>query len=391
MKKLLSPLLCATLLFGAARGVALDAAIASASTGQPFVSHEVRLCPDAPVGFAHCMAILVYSSLTSDAVPEGLNPSDVQAAYNLPSATAGKGQTIAIVDAYDDPNAEDDLGVYRAQFGLPPCTTANGCFRKVDQSGGANYPAADPNWSAEISLDLDMVSAICPNCHILLVEASGNNYDQLGGAVNTAIRLGANVVSNSYGGSEPQSEPSLEKRYYDHPGIPIIVSSGDGGYGVDFPASSQYVTAVGGTTLTRDNSARGWSESAWSNGGSGCSAFISKPPWQTDSGCSKRTVVDVAAVGDPATGVSVYDSYQRTGWLTMGGTSVAAPIIAAIYALAGNESSVTYGSYPYSHASSLFDVTSGSNGSCSPLYLCNAGPGYDGPTGLGTPNGIGAF
>lgn len=383
-----SPLLYAALLLGVSPCATFSA---FASARQPAVSHEVRVCPDAPAGFARCMAILVFSSLASDAVPQGLNPSDLQAAYNLPSATAGKGQTIAIVDAYDDPNAEDDLGVYRSQFGLPPCTTANGCFRKVNQNGGTSYPDADPNWSAEISLDLDMVSAACPNCHILLVEASGNSFDQLGSGVNTAVRLGANVVSNSYGGTESQSSTSLEKSYYDHPGVAITVSSGDNGYGADFPASSQYVTAVGGTSLTRDNSTRGWSETAWSNGGSGCSSFISKPSWQTNSGCSKRTLVDVAAVGDPASGVSVYDSYQRTGWLTMGGTSVAAPIIAGVYALAGNESSITYGSYPYSHTSSLFDITSGSNGSCAPSYLCNAGPGYDGPTGLGTPNGIGAF
>lgn len=391
MKKLLSPVLCATLLLGASRSVVLTTLIAFASTGHHTVSHQVRVCPDVPAGFAHCMAILVFSSLTSNAVPQGLNPSDLQAAYKLPSATAGKGQTIAIVDAYDDPNAESDLGVYRAQFGLPPCTTANGCFRKVDQHGGTNYPDADPNWSAEISLDLDMVSAACPNCHILLVEASGNGYDQLGGAVNTAASLGAQVISNSYGGAEPPTASSLEKSYYKHSGIALTVSSGDSGYGAGFPASSQYVTAVGGTSLTRDNSARGWSEIAWNNAGSGCSAFISKPSWQTDSGCTKRTVADVSAVADPGTGVSVYDTYQRAGWLTMGGTSVAAPIIASAYALAGNESSLTYGSYPYSHANSLFDITSGSNGACAPPYLCNAGPGYDGPTGLGTPNGIGAF
>lgn len=391
MKKVLSPVLCAMLLFLASRCVVLTTLIAFASAGHHVVSHQVHICPDAPAGFAHCMAILVFSSLTSNAVPQGLNPSDLQAAYNLPSATAGKGQTVAIVDAYDDPNAEDDLGVYRAQFGLPPCTTANGCFRKVDQNGGVSYPDPDPNWSAEISLDLDMASAICPNCHILLVEASGNGYATLGGAVNTAVRLGAQVISNSYGGTEPKTASSIEESYYKHASVAITASSGDTGYGVGFPASSRYVTAVGGTSLTRDNSARGWSETTWSNTGSGCSAFISKPAWQTDSGCSRRAVADVAAVGDPGTGVSVYDSYQRAGWLTMGGTSVAAPIIAGVYALAGNESSITYGSYPYSHTNSLFDITSGSNGTCDQTYLCNAGSGYDGPTGLGTPNGVGAF
>ncbi len=154
------------------------------------------------------------------------------------------------------------------------------------------------------------------------------------------------------------------------------------------------MTAVGGTSLNRASNTRGWSETTWSGAGSGCSAYDPKPSWQTDGGCTRRTVADVSAVADPNTGVSVYDSYSyqgRSGWLVFGGTSVASPIIASVYALAGNAASVNYGSYPYSHTSSLFDVTSGSNGSCGGTYLCTAGTGYDGPTGNGTPNGTGGF
>ncbi|GLV55924.1 peptidase S8 [Dictyobacter sp. S3.2.2.5] len=295
------------------------------------------------------------------------------------------------MDAYNDPNAESDLGVYRSQFGLSACTTANGCFKKVDQNGGTSYPRGNSGWAEEISLDLDMASAICPNCHILLVEASSNSFTNLGTAVNTAVNLGANTISNSYGGSESSGETS-NASYYNHPGHIITASSGDNGYGVEVPAAYNTVVAVGGTSLSRSGNTRGWSETAWNGAGSGCSAYISKPSWQTDAGCSKRTVADTSAVADPNTGVSVYDTYgQGSGWMVFGGTSVASPIIASVYALAGNASSVNAAQSLYSHTSSLFDVTSGSNGSCGGSYLCTAGSGYDGPTGLGTPNGTGAF
>jgi subtilase family serine protease len=318
--------------------------------------------------------------------PAGYSPADLRSAYAL--TAAGSGATVAIVDAYDDPNAEKDLGVYRSHFGLPTCTTGNGCFEKVNQSGGTAYPRGNTGWAEEISLDLDMVSAICLNCHIMLVEASSNSFANLGAAVNYAASHGAVAISNSYGGSEVSGEASYEAPY-NHPGIAVTVSSGDGGYGVEFPAASQYVTAVGGTSLARASTARGWAETVWSGAGSGCSAYIPKPTWQTDSGCTKRTVADVAAVADPSTGVAVYDTYREGGWLVFGGTSVAAPIIASVYALAGNTAG--YGSYPYSHTGSLFDVTSGGNGSCSGSYLCTGGTGYDGPTGLGTPNGTSGF
>lgn len=326
--------------------------------------------------------------------PPGYGPADLQSAYGLPSSTAGAGQTVAIVDAYDDVTAENDLAVYRAQFGLAPCTTANGCFKKVNQTGGSTPPSANASWGQEISLDLDMVSAICPNCHILLVESNSASYVDLGTAVNTAASLGANAISNSYGGSESSAETTTYDAYYNHPGHAITVSSGDNGYGVEYPAASRYVTAVGGTSLSRASNARGWSESVWSGAGSGCSAYETKPSWQTDTGCARRTVADVSAVANPNTGVAVYDStaYQgRSGWMVFGGTSVSSPIIASVYALAGNGGSVNYGSYPYGHLSSLFDVTTGSNGSCGSSYLCTGKTGYDGPTGNGTPNGAAAF
>jgi subtilase family serine protease len=337
---------------------------------------------------------LAHSSGAVDpaATPSGYGPADLRAAYALPSS-GGDGATVAIIDAYDDPEAESDLATYRSTFGLSSCTTDNGCFTKVGQTGTGTLPKADAGWAEEISLDLDMVSAICPNCHILLVEARSASMSDLGTAVNTAVSMGAKFVSNSYGGSESSSDTSYDSSYFDHPGVAITVSSGDSGYGVEYPAASRYVTAVGGTTLKQDSSARGWNETAWDGAGSGCSQYDAKPSWQTDTGCSRRTVADVSAVADPATGVAVYDTYgDDTGWEVFGGTSAAAPVIAGVYALAGTPSGGSSpASFPYAHPGSLFDVTSGSNGSCSGSYLCTAGSGYDGPTGLGTPDGTAAF
>jgi subtilase family serine protease len=354
------------------------------------------------VGFSHCN-LSVLATLKgvphAAAAPSGYGPADLRSAYGL-NVSGGAGQTVAIVDAYDDKTAEADLGVYRSQFGLPACTTANGCFKKVNQSGvQGSYPSNNAGWGLEISLDLDMVSAVCPNCHILLVEATNNQNANLYKAVDTAARLGANVISNSYGGSETATE-TADDVHFNHPGVAITVSSGDAGYGVEYPAASQYVTAVGGTTLTRSGS--GFTESAWSGAGSGCSAYEQKPSWQHDAGCARRTVADVSAVADPNTGVAVYDSncnfFQQLvgqcfkGWGVVGGTSASAPIVGGVYALAGNAASTSYpSSLPYGATGSLHDVTSGSNGSCGGSYLCTAGAGYDGPTGLGTPNGTGAF
>ncbi|MER5529631.1 S53 family peptidase [Streptomyces sp. NPDC002677] len=335
--------------------------------------------------------------------PSGYSPTNLRAAYGLTSAAAsnGSGETIAIVDAYNDPNAETDLATYRSYYGLSACTTANGCFKKVSQTGSTtSLPSSDAGWSEEISLDLDMASAICPNCNILLVEATSATMANLGTAVNEAVTLGAKFVSNSYGGSESSSDTSYDSSYFNHTGVAITVSAGDSGYGAEYPAASKYVTSVGGTKLSTSSTTRGWTETVWKTSstegtGSGCSSYDAKPTWQTDTTCTKRMISDVSAVADPATGVSVYDSYGVTaGWYTFGGTSVSAPIIAGVYALAGTPSSGSYpAKFPYNYAgtSYLNDVTSGNNGTCTTSYYCTATTGYDGPTGWGTPEGTTAF
>jgi subtilase family serine protease len=366
--------------------------------GGPGVGHR-PVCGPPRRGGAEChsrVAVDGSGAALSAAGPVGLTPEHLQAAYAAPATTAGFGRTVAVVAAYDAPTAEADLAVYRSQFGLPSCTKANSCFRKVDQKGGTKYPRADARWAQEIALDLAMVSAICPNCKVLLVEANSNSFADLGAAVDRAVTLGGVAVSNSYGAPEfsAQTTPKYASRYH-HPGVAITASSGDAGYGVQFPAASGYVTAIGGTTLTPDPmNPRGFSETAWAGSGSGCSAYTSKPTWQRDIGCPHRTVADVAAVADP--GVAVYSSYAyqgQSGWLTMGGTSVGAPIVAAMYALAGNsgQPKPPYAASLYEHSESLFDVVTGANGSCAASYLCTAGVGYDGPTGLGSPNGVAAF
>jgi hypothetical protein len=376
---------------------ATQAASGSAATA----TDEQKVCSGAPSPTrAQCLSLRYSGAKTvmspADAqTPSGYGPSDLQGAYSLP-ANGGSGQTIAIVDAYDDPSAESDLAVYRQQYGLPACTTANGCLQKVDQRGGTNYPMTDAGWAGEISLDLDMVSAIAPNAHILLVETDSSDVNSLGAGVDTAVAMGAKFVSNSYGSSDDPQEATTYDAYYNHPGVAVVAASGDNNYGVSYPAASQYVTAVGGTTLTRDlNTARGWSESVWQRApygpGSGCSQYEPKPAFQHDTGCTNRTVADVSAVAD---GVAVYQTFgaHAPGWNEFGGTSVATPIIAAAYADAGTPAPGTYpNSYPYAAQGGLNDITTGSNGICSPTYLCTAGPGYDGPTGLGTPDGLGAF
>jgi subtilase family serine protease len=383
----------ARLVVPVAVAVALGGSVASYAT-QPSTTvsyRDVHACDRAPAGWVSCSAI--RRDMSSNAkkphsggttTPAGYGPASLRSAYAVPATSTTA--AVAIVDAYDDPSAESDLATYRAQFGIAPCTTSNGCFRKVNQSGTGSLPPANTGWSQEIALDLDMVSAICPTCHILLVEATSATVGNLSTAVQTAAKLGAVAISNSYGGNEFSAETSYDAAY-NQPGIAVTVSSGDSGYGVQYPAASPNVIAVGGTSLKQQGGA--WTESAWSGAGSGCSAYEPKPTWQKDSGCSRRTVADISAVADPNTGVAVYDSYGQSGWLVFGGTSVASPIVASMYAIAGNR--VSTSSSVYGNAASLRDVTSGSNGNCSPAYLCTAGSGYDGPTGLGTPQGVGAL
>ncbi|WP_329315982.1 putative Ig domain-containing protein [Streptomyces sp. NBC_01262] len=366
-----------------------------------------HLCGTPSPGHAACFAqrrtdikqklAAAISPDAADATVSGISPANLHSAYNLPS-TGGSGLTVAVVDAYNDPNAAADLAVYRSQFGLSACTVASGCFKQVSQTGSTtSLPSNDTGWAGEEALDIDMVSAVCPNCNIILVEANSATDADLGAAENEAVALGAKFVSNSWGGDESSSQTSSDTAYFKHPGVAITVSAGDSGYGAEWPATSQYVTAVGGTALSTSSSTRGWTESVWKTSstegtGSGCSAYDAKPSWQTDTGCTKRMESDVSAVADPATGVAVYDTYGGSGWAVYGGTSASAPIIAGVYALAGTPGTSDYpAKYPYSHTSNLYDVTSGNNGSCSTSYFCTAATGYDGPTGWGTPNGTTAF
>jgi hypothetical protein len=377
---------------GGAMAWTAEAATTDATPNTTRLCGQIPTTPNRYACLAEVRTDIKHAFIAGQAAPAGYGPADLQSAYKLPSGTAGGGATVAIVDAFDDPNAEKDLGTYRSQFGLPACTTANGCFKKVNQNGAASpLPASDSSWGGEISLDLDMVSAICPKCHILLVE-SNQPDNTLFTAIDSAAKLGAKYISNSWGGGESKSDPSFDNTHLNKPGVVITASSGDGGFGVIHPASSRYVTAVGGTSLTKSSNSRGWTETAWNGAGSGCSSVMPKPSWQKDSGCGNRSVADVSAVADPNTGVAVFDSFGEPGWLVFGGTSAASPIIASVYALAGTPAAgTTPSSYPYAHTGNLFDVTSGSNGSCSPSYLCKAKVGYDGPTGLGTPNGVAAF
>jgi hypothetical protein len=321
----------------------------------------------------------------------GFSPADLRSAYDLPSH-GGAGLTIAITIAYDYPTAASDLALYRETYGLPPCTGASGCFKKVNQVGNAgDYPQAESGWAAEAALDLDMASAICPECKLLLVEANDNGYENLPPAVATAAKLGADVISNSWGGEEFSGEVAFDP-YLHHPGIPVLFSSGDAGFGPEYPAASPEVIAVGGTSLRRDDGTRGWAESAWIGAGSGCSEYEKKPAWQTDEACDKRTIADVSAVADPETPVSVYDTYGGYGgWLLFGGTSASTPLMAGVEAVSSSTERAAGAALFWERGpeGGLFDVTEGRNGHCEPpaTYLCAARPGYDAPTGWGTPGG----
>lgn len=360
-------------------------------------TYHLAVCPRGQgAGVARCFSHVVVDARGNEingkasasplVTPSGYGPADLRSAYNV-AAGGSASTTVAIVDAYGYSNAESDLGVYRSQYGIAACTTANGCFRKVNQTGGTSYPRNNTGWEQETALDLDMVSAMCPGCHILLVEANSASLADLAAAENEAAALGAHVISNSYGGGETGS--STYASAYNHSGVAITVSTGDSGYGVQFPASAPTVIAVGGTHLTRASTTRGWAEVAWTSGGSGCSGIYAKPSWQKDALCTARMEADISAVADPNTGVAVYGpSGQGKGstWLVFGGTSVSAPLLGGMYGLKASTVNAAASIYA-APAGSLNDVTSGSNGSCGGTYFCTAGAGYDGPTGLGTPNG----
>jgi hypothetical protein len=325
----------------------------------------------------------------------GYSPADLRSAYDLPSSAAGSGETVGVVDAHDDPDAEADMNAYRTEYGISECTASSGCFSKVNQEGEkSSYPTPEAKWVTEISLDLDMVSAVCPQCHIVLVEADTAEAENMAAAEDEAASLRPAAISDSF--TEPE-EPAFASAY-DHPGIPIAAASGDNGYGVSSPASYPGVIAVGGTTLQHNASGRPpWTETVWSGTGSGCTREP-KPAWQDDGGCDFRTDNDVAAVADINTPVSVYDSYEtkqkEEAWLLLGGTSAATPIVAGAMALASPYTRSFPGAqalYLDAAAGGGFnEITSGANGGCG-SYLCQAGPGFNGAFGFNGPTGLGGL
>jgi subtilase family serine protease len=376
---------------------------------QPAAGMRAACAPSRP-GFARCYTLwgpqasvnrAIAAGVTgAAATPKGWGARDLESAYKLP-VSRHPHQTVAVTIAYNTPHLAHYLAVYRKEYGLPACTSAGGCFRVVNQNGRTSpLPSSGKGsgWDLEITLDISMISAACPHCHILVVEANQPSLVALGKAEDTAARLGAQVISNSYGTREDGYSFSLSK-YYNHPGHTIVVSAGDFGYtAASWPANLRSVTSVGGTELHRAANARRWSETTWNNdwgaGGSGCSAYVPKPSWQPATDCPMRTVADVSAA---AFNIPVYNTVYG-GWVTVAGTSASAPLIAGIYGLAGNGATTTQ-KFLYAHASSLFDITSGNNdwfsgskgAACGFDSLCVAGPGYDAPTGLGTPRGTGAF
>ena len=333
--------------------------------------------------------------------PTGLSPAKTRHAYGFDLITnQGAGQTIGIVDAYDDPNIESDLAVFNSQFGLLPCTTANGCFHKIYASGVK--PKTDAGWSLEISLDVEWAHAIAPKAKIILVEAASNSLANLLQAVDIAVQNGVSVVSMSFGGGESSTEASSDS-HFSVSGVTFTASSGDSGAGVEYPAASPYVVAVGGTTLRLDTSGNWQSETAWSGSGGGRSSNENEPTYQINlplpNSNGKRGVPDVAYDADPNTGFSVYDTVRdqgQLGWFQVGGTSAGAPQWAGVFAIvnssrvAAGKSVLTSANFPvYAaatsgvYASNYHDITSGSNGTCG--TICNAAVGYDYVTGLGSP------
>jgi hypothetical protein len=442
-------------------------ALCSAPAAEHARCEGLRLIAKEPLSQPGTRALPNTSSAVPDATVSGtpipatetkkpskgaLSPANVLSAYSLTGVSPPSAQTIALVDAYDDTTAEADLETFSGQYGLPACNEANGCFRKVNQTGShsplpASSGVLERGWALEIATDIETAHGVCPSCRILLVEAKTNSNANLFAAEATAGNLGATEISNSWGAEEPSSDNAA----FNRPGIVITASAGDDGYlnwleggehFAEYPATSPHVVAVGGTRLIV-NAAKTWEqESVWNDGGQsgrtfdghgadggGCSVPFTAAPWQQSVagwpavGCgTHRAVADVSADADPYTGVSIYDSTEEEhgnkGWAVIGGTSVASPIIASTFALAGGAQGAPYPArILYENLarapSSLHDVIAGSNGeclrpfheasgasgcttaeqaaNCSAATICTAAPGYDGPTGVGTPNGIGAF
>lgn len=358
---------------GAAVATACSSTALQSPSAHPSVAMPLRARP----------LIVMSGSAVTGAGPlaGGYGPSDLRSAYKLPSATRGAHETVAIVNAYGDPDAASDLALYRKHYGITACTIENQCLTIVNQRGEPKpLPTPNAQWSVNASVGLDMISAVCPKCRILLVEADDDSAADLGHSVDTAAGLNAPVIATGYAMDEAGSKPY--EKYYDHPGHMIVAAIGDAGLGDEFPGSSPDVTAVGGTTLTRAKNARGWTENTFTGSQPLCSAVYAAPPWQKDTGCGMRASGDVGAVADPTTGVAI--AYQGS-FVEIGGTSVSSPIVAGVYGLAGNAAQLTFGSYSYRHPSHLFTVgeTIGA--------IRRDGDGFHGSTGNGSPDGVGAF
>jgi len=383
-----------------ALAVSALAAIQPAATAMPsqtgMTTHTVRVCPAHPApGFASCLAIAVTQSSgkfgTKVKPAIGFNAADIQAAYKLTGLQSG-GRTVAIVDAFGYPGLEQDLATFRSSNGLPACTTANGCFKRMDQNGGSSNPPTDPGWDVEQALDVDAVSSACPDCHILVVQSNDNSFTNLEAAVNRAAQqAGVVAISNSYGaaGNFPNNAA------YNHPGIAVVASSGDSGFdGGQYPAADSNVVGVGGTSVFKSGST--YTERVWSGAGSGC-GHNAKPSWQNgaDTHCATKAVSDVSAAADPSNGgLIIYCGSVPGcgGFVQVGGTSEASPIIGAVFALSGKTDGYP-ARYLYKKKKAkkfLNDITSGSNGSCG-VPVCTARTGWDGPSGMGTPKGVKAF
>ncbi len=392
----------------------LSQATKNPDTVLPIIPRDSEsVCSDPSSTQVSCMADVVTDSqgnpLSTLAVPNGFGPDHLHKAYNLPCTPNGEvdgacdppqsfgPQIVAIVDAFHSPTIEQDLSVYSETYGLPPCTIANGCLTIVNQNGTTSpMPSVNSTWALEAALDVQMAHAICQTCKILLVEANSNYLTDLGTAVNRAALMGATVISNSYGARESGILGNYDT-YYDHPGVGVTAATGDWGFGAYYPASSNKVIAVGGTALSIYSDFSYANETVWNGTGSGCSSKqnalsiqTALPNWN-QTGCdTKRSIGDVSAVASPSTGVAVYNTTPyngRSGWWILGGTSVSSPIYAAVLALDGGVPTSTDGvTIPYQNKDKFRDVTVGSNGSCGGTIACQASAGYDGPTGLGSPN-----
>jgi Subtilase family len=368
-------------------------------------------CPAVPVGRMRCFVLYRPQYAVNAALaagisghktrPRGWGAKTLEHAYRLP-VNRRSHQTVAVSIAFHTPKLAKYLKIYREHYGLPPCGMASGCLRIVNQNGKTTPRAPSglfTGWDVEATLDVSMISAACPRCKILVVEANDNEVGNLAKTDDTAARLGAEVISNSYGLRENGLAMTFRK-HYRHPGHMVVVSSGDTGFdAANFPANLGSVTAVGGTELARAHNRRGFTERVWNDpnlfgaASSGCSAYVGKPAWQHDQHCPGRTVADISAI---AARVPIFNAAWG-GWLTVAGTSVAAPFVSGTYGLAGNAASMTP-RFLYKHASDFFDVTRGNNSlvsgppkSACDDYLCEAKEGYDAPTGLGTPDGIAGF